>query len=214
MNGIKKIQKKPPSTDIKSFQFDLFSQFVTNDKSDVSNTVKLWERIPKYFPVRTIEKHFPEGGGWPNPYEWSYTESGSHYKVVIQPALIKVNGKYKAFFPSTTEELIEEVLKKTLTEQQCGIHSENEAETWVRFTQSMIHRELKARGSSRSRSEVKKSIKIMSRSIVTLYQEEKEVWSGSILQDLITVGRSEYLMILIQCTQLECHFLYLKLLIN
>ena len=40
---------KPPPDDIKSVQLELFGQFVTNDQSEVSNTVELWESIPKYF---------------------------------------------------------------------------------------------------------------------------------------------------------------------
>ena len=33
----------------------------------------------------------------------------------------------------------------------------------------------------------------MSSCIITLYKEGKEIWKGSILQDLVTVGRDEYL---------------------
>ncbi len=41
--------KKPPDKPKKSVQLELFTQFVTNDQSSVSNTIELWERIPKYF---------------------------------------------------------------------------------------------------------------------------------------------------------------------
>ena len=44
-----KLVKKPPEKYIKSLQLDLFSQFVTNDKSEVSNTDEIWESIPKYY---------------------------------------------------------------------------------------------------------------------------------------------------------------------
>ena len=101
----------PPAQPIKSLQFDLFGEFITNNKGEVSNTVEIWERIPKYFPTRTLEKLRPEKGQ-PDPYEWEYIEQGHKYTVVIQPALIKEHGSYKAYFPSVTEELIEEALKK------------------------------------------------------------------------------------------------------
>ena len=42
-------KKSPPAVSIKSPQYDLFSRFVTNDPSEVSNTVEFWESIPKYF---------------------------------------------------------------------------------------------------------------------------------------------------------------------
>ena len=52
--------KPVPAQPIKSLQFDLFGEFITNNKGDVSNTVEIWERIPKYFPARTLEKLRPE----------------------------------------------------------------------------------------------------------------------------------------------------------
>lgn len=44
-----KQKKMPPSKAIKSIQYDLFSQFLTNDPDSVSNTVELWESIPQVF---------------------------------------------------------------------------------------------------------------------------------------------------------------------
>lgn len=184
--------KLPPAQPIKSLQFDLFGEFVTNDKRDVSNTVEIWERIPKYFPVRTLEKLRPEKGQ-PDPYEWEYIEDGHKYTVVIQPALIKENGSYKAYFPGATEELIEEALKKILADQNHGIHDPKNVETWVRFSLSMLYRELGARGCSRSRSQIKHAIEVMNKCNVSFLKEGKEIWSGAILQDLVTVGREDYL---------------------
>jgi hypothetical protein len=185
--------KTPPNKLIASAQFDLFRHFVTNDKSEVSNTVDIWERIPKYFfTAKQIEKLRPEKGQ-PDPYEWEYKEGGYEYTVIIQPALIKVNGGYKAYFPSVTEELVEEALKKILTDQQYGIHDPQNVETWVRFSLSMIYRELKGRERERNRNQIKHAILVMSRCNITLLQNSKEIWSGSILQDLVTVDREEYI---------------------
>ena len=103
------------------------------------------------------------------------------------------NGGYKAFFPSVTEELVEEALKKILTDQNLGIHDPEKMETWVKFSLSMIARELKTRGRNRTRVQIKQSIKVLSGSIFTLYREGQEVWEGSILQDLVTVNRQKYL---------------------
>ena len=62
--------KKPPKDPIKSLQLDLFSQFVTNDQSQVSNTIELWERIPKYFfTAKQVEK-LRTIDGLAEPYEW------------------------------------------------------------------------------------------------------------------------------------------------
>ena len=201
--------KNPPNKEIKSIQFDLFGEFHENDKNKVSNTIELWERIPKYFPARTLEKLRPEKGQ-PDPFEWEYTEGGNKYTVIIQPALIKKNGSYKAYFPCATEELIEETLKKILSDQQYGIHDPKNTETWVRFSLSMIYRELKKdkekkgkekkeekdkknKYRTRSRSEIKHSIEVMNKCNISFLKDGKETWSGAILQDLVTIGREDYL---------------------
>lgn len=195
MTGVKKTAKQQaPTLPIKSPQYDLFSQFVTNDINEVSNTVEVWESIPKYFftPGQVDKLRTPTGHA--NPYKWAYHYNNIACEVKIQPALIEQSdGSYKAFFPSVTEELIEESLKKILADQRYGIHDAANTETWIRFTLSMIQKELKARGKSRNSTEIKHAIEVMSSCVITLYKEGKEVWRGSILQDLITVGRDEYL---------------------
>ncbi len=194
MKKKKTLMKKPPSVPIKSVQLDMFSQFLTNDESEVSNTVEIWESIPKYFfTPRQVEKiRTPTGHA--DPYKWEYIYNDMPCAVKIQPAQIEQkDGKYKSFFPGITEELVEEALKKIFTDQQLGIHDPQNIETWIRFSLSMIFNELKSRNRSRSRNEIKQAIEVMSSCVITLYNEEKEVWRGSILQDLVTVGRDEYL---------------------
>ncbi len=195
MKKDKKIEKKaPPTKAMKSIQYDIFSQFITNDEKSVSNTVELWECIPKYFftPAQVEKLRTPTGHA--DPYKWDYVYNDIHFSVKIQPALIEQeDGSYKAFFPGTTEELVEEVLKKILTDQRCGFHDPDNQETWIRFSLRMIGRELKLMGRERNISQIKQAIEVMSSCILTLYKEGKEIWKGPILQDLVTVGREEYL---------------------
>lgn len=186
--------KKPPKEHISSIQLDLFSQFVTNDQGQVSNTIELWERIPKYFFTANQVKKLRTDTGLAEPYKWTYTEKGNEYTVSIQPALIEQkNGSYKAFFPGVTEELLEEALKKILTDQQYAIHDPEKTESWVKFTLGMLQKELKTRGRTRSIDEIKHGINVMSSCLLTFSKERKELWRGAILQDLVTVGRNEYL---------------------
>ena len=186
-------KKPPPSKAIKSIQYDLFSQFVTNDPESVSNTVELWESIPKYFFTPAQVEKLRTIDGLAKPYEQPYSYKGMDCTVTIQPALIKQeDGSYKAFFPSVTEELIEEALKKILADQNYGIHDPAKSETWVKFTLYMVQKELKKRGKSRSIVEIKHAIQVMSLSVLTLSKGKKELWRGAILQDLVTVDREEY----------------------
>ncbi len=193
INTVKQM-KKPPKEPIKSLQLDLFSQFVTNDQSQVSNTVELWERIPKYFfTAKQVEK-LRTDKGLAEPYKWSYVENGTKYIVSIQPALVEQkNGSYKACFPGVTEELIEEALKKIFSDQQYAIHDPEKTESWVKFTLGMIQKELKLRSRTRNIDEIKHAINVMSSCLLTFSREGKELWKGAILQDLVTVGRDEYL---------------------
>ena len=71
--------------------------------------------------------------GHADPYKWEYLYNGVTCLVKVQPALIEQkDGSYKAFFPSVTEEFIEEALKKILTDQKYGRHDPVKGETWVR----------------------------------------------------------------------------------
>jgi len=76
--------KPPPAQPIKSIQFDLFGEFITNNKGEVSNTVEIWERIPKYFPSRTLEKLRPEKGQ-PDPYEWNTSSKAINTWLLYNP---------------------------------------------------------------------------------------------------------------------------------
>jgi len=177
-----------------SVQLELFSNFVSNDDSEVSNTVEFWETIPKYFFTPEQVKKLRTKDGLAKSFLWRYEYKNLPYAVKIQPALIEKNGSEIAFFPGVTEELIEEALKKILSIQECGAHDSDRNETWIRFTLSMIQKELKTRGRSRSIQQIKHAIRIMSRCIITLYRNDnEEIWNGSILQDLVTVGRDDYL---------------------
>jgi hypothetical protein len=194
-----KPSKKSPSKVVKSIQMDLFSQFLTNDVSEVSNTVEYWERIPKYFISTQEQEKLRTADGLAKPYEHEYKLKDKEgrelsYKVDIQPALIKgENGKYKAFFPTRTEESIEEVLKKIFTEQNHGIHDPKNIESWVKFSYGMIRRELYRMGNGLRYDQIKHGLEVMSKCILTVYEDGKEIYTGAILQDYCSVDREKYL---------------------
>ncbi|UUA75288.1 hypothetical protein [Cellvibrio sp. QJXJ] len=184
----------------KSMQFDLFRQFI-NDKGDVSNTIEVWDLIPKYFLTAAQVKALRSDKGLAAPVTWEYTmrerDTTARCTVEIQPALINVGktGKpeFLAFFPGSTEEIIEEILKKLLVDdQQLGIHDPKQGETWVRFSLRMIERELAARGKTRNRQEIRQSLEIMAKTHLTWVKNGKAAYTGSLISELITVDRSDY----------------------
>ena len=147
MSGNSKDEPKQPPVPMKSVQFDLFGQFVSNDLADVSNSVEYWEQIPKYFltPAQQKKLRTPEGLAGLYTHEYSLRDKQGRYlpyTVEIQPALIKQpDGSSKAFFPGKAEEQIEEVLKKIFSDQQFGLHAPDILESWVKFSYSMIRTE-------------------------------------------------------------------------
>lgn len=197
--SVKKKMKMPPSKEIKNVQHDLFSDFLANDISEVSNTVDLWERIPKYFLSPQEQKKLRTAEGLAKPYIQEYTLKGQNgeplpYRLELQPALIKqLDGEYIAFFPTKAEEIIEEVLKKIFTEQNLGIHDSKNAESWVKFSYSMINKELRKNKCSRTHQQIKHSLEIMSKCILTVYEDSEEIYTGAILQDYCSVDRKQYL---------------------
>lgn len=183
-----------------SIQLTLFSHFITNNESEVSNAIEIWDSIPKYFLTNDQIQKARNKNGSQEPYEWHYVDNHNvPCCVVIHPALIKMKDKegiekYQICFPSTTEEIIEEILRKFLTDRRrFGKHDADERSTWVRFTLTMIFNELKKRKHSRNFDEIKHAIQVMSSSTIEVHRDGKEIWRGTILQDLITVGRKEYL---------------------
>ena len=197
--SVKKAVKRPPSQPIKSIQHDLFSDFLANDISEVSNTVDLWERIPKYFLSPQEQKSLRTPEGLAKPHTQEYILRGQNgkpapYKVRIQPALIEqAEGEFIAFFPTKAEEVIEEVLKKIFTEQNLGIHDAKNRESWVRFSYSMINKELRKNKCSRTHKQIKHSLEVMSKCILTVYEGGEEIYSNPIINNYLKVDRKQYL---------------------
>lgn len=192
------VTKQPPKARSESIQLSMFSSFITNDESSVSNTIEIWESIPKYFLNSKQMEKLRNDDGLSKPYVWQYScfaPNGEKLErtVTLQPALLKQDdGKYKAFFPSVTEELVEEALKKIFTEQNMGLHEVDKAESWVRFSLRMVYRELKNRGRTRDLSQIKQAIEIMTSCNITVEENGAVLYRGNILSDLVAVDRRSY----------------------
>lgn len=197
-------QKAPPAKLKASKQYDLFTSFF-GDSQNLSNTIELWDAIPKYAVSARIQNSLrDEKGNLPvHEQEFKYRPTAPglpmeiNCKVTIQPASIKTSdGSYIQYYPSTDEEIIEEVLKKIFTDQQFGIHNPQKTESWVRFSLYMIQKELKARGKARSIDEIKTSLEILSRAVYDVEFEgtsKKLVYTNPILNDMMRTQRLDYL---------------------
>lgn len=182
-----------------SIQMKLFSTFVSNDPSAQSNTLEQWDSFPKYFvtPAKQTQLRNSDGLAGATTWSYEYKQLGTGQKhncaVRIQPATIETpDGKSISYFPGRTEELIEEILKKFVLEQNMGLHSPAQKETWVRFTIHRIAKELADRGKQRSHDEIKQALLIMNRSHITITIDGKESYQGPIIPQLFLVDREKY----------------------
>ncbi|MFQ5544138.1 MAG: hypothetical protein ACE5FY_07290 [Nitrospiria bacterium] len=185
--------KSPPTEQTQSIQYNLFTQFFGEDKK-LSNTIELWDGVPKYFVSKQAQmKTRDEKGNLPL-LKKDFEYKGVRCRVVIQPSVMEQkNGKDMASYPSANEELIEDVLRKFFSDQQHGFHDVKQNESWVRFSLSMIKRELAARGKTRSLDQIKESLDILSGSVLKLFVEDELIYTNPILADVTKVSRKQYL---------------------
>lgn len=197
----KKAVEKRPDMAPKSIQYDLFTTFF-GDAAELSNTIELWDTIPKYAVSQRMQNRLRKDGRlhvYEQRFVYATRKDGRRVEtecfVAIQPASIKTRDGYKDYYPSVDEELIEEVIRKIFADQQCGQHNPANMESWVRFSVQMIRKELRTRGKTRNADEVKRSIEILRHAHISLYLEgaQEPIYSAPILSDVTSVTRQKYL---------------------
>ncbi len=189
----KKKQKMLPVV-VASRQLELFTNFFGT--GDYSNTAELWDSVPKHCVSARKQTFLRDQNGRLPVFEHSFEHRGVECRVEVMPALIKEDGGgHRDYYPSTDEELVEEVLRKFFSDEGLGVHDVFESESWVRFTLSMVRRELKERGRTRSLQEIKRSIDILSMTSVRIYAASSSdaLYTGTILSDVAKVTRQQYL---------------------
>ena len=150
------ISMKPKIDDFdksKPIQLSLFELVLPSEK-DYSNTIELYDFIPKYVwgRVERIQEKFLE------PIEREFDCRGQSYRVRIAPARIKdSDGVSRDYFPGKREELVEDALRKIATAGQ-GIFLDNEA--GVTFTLYQLQQELKRTGHSYSIAQIKEALMV------------------------------------------------------
>ena len=185
-------KRRPPATAPKSRQYDLFTEFF-GDRRELSNTVELWDAIPKFAVSARRQVGLRDDKGRLPVHEYGFEYAGRACRLELHPASIKVGDRFQDFYPSADEELVEEVLRKIFADQTYGIHIVESLESWVRFSLHMIRTELHARGKTRSLDEIKRSIDILATTIVRVYVEsagDDAIYTEPILGTLIKGRRA------------------------
>jgi hypothetical protein len=168
----------------KPTQLELFELVLPSEK-DYSNTIELYDFIPKYVwgRVERIQEKFLE------PVEREFECRGGRYRVRIAPARVQdSDGVSRDYLPGKREELVEDALRKLATEGQ-GIFLNDEAA--VTFTLYQLQQELKRTGHSYSITQLKEALMVCVGTILHLTDESGQAVLASSIFDTIGLQTRE-----------------------
>jgi len=151
-------------------------------EKDYSHTIELYDFIPKYVWGKSnrIEGKFLD----PIPRE--FVCKGVPYKVTLMPAKIQTeSGDYIDYFPGKREELVEDALRKLMSEAH-GVFLDDAVGTT--FTLYQLQTELKNRGHSYSYDQLKDALEILAKTDIELESEDQE--TKIIFRPIETLGLS------------------------
>lgn len=161
-------------------QMSLF-RLLTKEK-DYSHTIELYDFIPKYVWGKSnrIEGKFLD------PIQRNFVCKGISYNVTLMPAKIQTEAnEYLDHFPGKREELVEDALRKLMSDAQ-GVFLDDAAGTT--FTLYQLQTELKNRGHSYSYDQLKDSLEILAKTDIELESEDQE--TKIIFRPIETLGLS------------------------
>jgi hypothetical protein len=138
-------------------QLSLFQTFLP-DEDKYSNTIELYDAIPKYYPRKHMQQRRVNDTFLPH-LEREFEHKGHAYKLLISPGrIIYKDGTAREFYPSFREELVEEALRKIACDHLNGVFLNNQA--GVQFTLYELKKELKTRGHTIDIPDLLESLKI------------------------------------------------------
>lgn len=179
-------------------QLSLFQAFLCNteeERDQLSNTIDLWDSIPKYAISQQVMNQTRTTEGLLPRLEKTFVYRKHEYRVRITPAILDAEGGEgdRAYYPSASEELVEDALRKIAAEQYKGFFDKPEFRSGVVFSLGMLRKELKKRGHARSYQEIIRSLQTLAGShIEILLPEGKGIATTSFLPTLATVSRARW----------------------
>jgi len=164
----------PPSITEDAFQspqLSLFQNFLANtpaQREQLSNTIALWDSIPRYSISRNLQNRLRNEHGTLDLLKLNFRHNQQDYLATITPARIEVKdgpdkGKTVDFYPSASEELIEDALRKMAADQQQqqGFFDKKGYVSGIAFSLYQLREELAKRGHTRSYREIQLSLEIL-----------------------------------------------------
>lgn len=190
-------RKNSVTTDLfNNEQIDLFSNFLCNTEEQadsLSNTIDFWDLIPVFSATPALMSKLRTQEGYLPPLEHEFTNNKEDYKIKILPAIIKdADGQDRAYYPTSNESIIEDVLRKLASKKQ-GFFDKKNATCGVVFTIYQIKQELRKLNRTRSHTEIVRSLDILSKSHVQITSiDGRGISSSNILSNLSSVSQTDY----------------------
>lgn len=148
-------------------QLELFTQ--SHQKfAEYSHTIELYDFIPKYVwgKVERVEDKFLE------PIKREFVCRGIKYNLILSPAFIQGSDGFKAYFPGKREELVEDALRKLMTEDN-AVYLDDDAS--LRFSLYQLQKELSTHQHTYDYTQLKESLEILTKTSVEIESEDKNV---------------------------------------
>jgi hypothetical protein len=178
-------------------QLNLFQDFLCNtaeQRDQLSNAIDLWDSVPRYSVSRQAMTKARISGRFLEKHETTFQHRGRTYTRIIHPASITdLDGKDRYFYPSATEELVEDALRKLAIEQQAGYFDKPNYRSGVVFTLYALREELRKRGHARSYQQLVQALNILSHCIVDIipHAEGEAQLTSACLPSLAAVSRAK-----------------------
>src|ERR671931_491500 len=175
-------------------QLALFQTFFPYDHNDhYSNTIELYDAIPKYITNPKLVDAMREGGKYLPLLERRFHHRGEVFTVTIRPARLKDRaGREKEYYPSPREELVEEALRKLACDRLNGVYLDNLV--GVQFTLYELKQELKSRGHDIDLPRLIEALKIGNGVNMTVsHNDGKVVLQSSIFPVLLLGSKKDWL---------------------
>ena len=187
----------PAAPELENRQLTLFQTFLANNdeqRDQLSNAIDLWDSMPRYSVSRQAMTKARIVGRFLEKHETTFQHRGRTYTRVISPARIAdLDGTDRDFYPSASEELVEDALRKLAIEQSSGYFDKPNYRSGVLFTLYALREEMKKRGHARSYQEIVQSLNILSHSVIDIipHGEGEARITSPCLPSLAAVSRTK-----------------------
>src|SRR4051794_6044141 len=177
----------PSKQAFNGMQLGLFQDFLCNSpdqRENYSNTIELWDGIPKYYVSRQQMKQQRSSEGHLPTISREFRHGDRRFKIEIKPARItQKDNKTVEFYPSAREELVEDALRKIAAEQSQGFLDQEQC--GVVFSLYQLRRELSDRGHPMPYPQVVEALDIMANcSIKVTSLDDDLVYQSPVLTSL------------------------------